>query len=230
VDQTRIERDQIRVERDDERRRNERRVEDERQRQETTRRLKSNIFSAFNDDDEDNERADALKAEVEVLRAQLKVQEEETRIKEAETAFPSLSKKPVKQQAPAVQFALVAKNAAHLPVPKPKTKSVVEEPIEYDNDYDEDSEQDDRQDYDQEDYVQDDSFVAYDPYDRPSHAAKYFTEEHEIEQMNAGRGNVLFKSLTSTVKNYASPCAYVAPAPTYIAPTRKYEANDDDDW
>ena len=228
VDQTRIERDQIRVERDDERRRNERRVEDERQRQETTRRLKSNIFSAFNDDDEDNERADALKAEVEALKAQLAVKEEETRIKEAEAAFPSLSKKPVKQQAPTVQFALVAKNAAHLPIPKPKTKSVVEEPIEYDNDYDEDSEQDYDQDYTE--HVQDDSFVAYDPYERPSHAAKYFTEEHEIEQMNAGRGNVLFKSLASTVKNYASPCAYVAPAPTYIAPTRKYESNDDDDW
>jgi hypothetical protein len=102
----------------------------------------------------------------------------------------------------------------------------------YDNDYDEDSEQDDRQDYDDNytQHIHDDSFVAYDPYDRPSHAAKYFTEEHEIEQMNMGRGNVLFKSLASTVKNYASPCAYVAPAPTYIAPTRKYESNDDDDW
>ena len=169
ADQARAERERVRQEHEEERRRNERRSEDERQRQETTRRLNSNIYTAF-DDEEEKERAEELKA-------QLALQAEQARIQAEEAAFPSLSKKPVKQQAPVFHFALVAKNAAHLPIPKPKAKPVVEEEPVY---YEEDS------DYEEDDYtvyVPDHSFgVAADPYERPAHAAKYSSEEHELEQ------------------------------------------------
>ena len=170
-------------EHEEERRRNERRAEEERQRQETTRRLNSNIYTAF-DDEEENERAEELKV-------QLALQAEQAKIQAEEAAFPSLSKKPVKQQAPVFQFAIVAKNAAHLPVPKPKAKPIVEEETyDYeDSDYEED---------DYEEYVPDHSFgVAADPYERPAHVAKYFSEEHELEQPIKVSGNVAFQFLKS---------------------------------
>jgi len=184
ADEDRAERERVRQQHEEEHRRNERRAEDERQRQETTRRLNSNIYTAF-DDEEENERAEELKV-------QLALQAEQARIQAEEAAFPSLSKKSVKQQAPVFQFAIVAKNAAHLPVPKPKAKPIVEEvPVYYeeDSDYEED---------DYTEYVPDHSFgVAADPYERPAHVAKYFSEEHELEQPIKVSGNVAFQFLKS---------------------------------
>ena len=192
ADQDRAERERVRQEHEEERRRNERRVEDERQRRETTSRLRNNIYSAF-DDEEENERAEQLKV-------QAKIQEEQARIQAEEAAFPSLSKKPVKQQAPVFQFALVAKNAAHLPIPKPKPKPVVEEEPIY---YEEDSDYEEEDDYTE--YVPDDSFgVAADPYERPQYAAKYFTEEHELEQPIKVSSNVAFQFVKSVSQPQSS--------------------------
>jgi len=168
ADQVRQEREQARREQEEERRRNARRAEEERQRQETTRRLQSNIFTAF-DDEEENERAEELKAQLAL----------EAMIQAHEMAFPSLSSKPSKQQVQqTIQFALVAKNAAHLPMPmpKPKPKVVIEETFDYDY---EDS------DYDDDDYtpyVPDDSFENDDIYGRPVYARQYYTEEHELAE------------------------------------------------
>lgn len=192
TDQARAERDQARQEQEEERRRNSRRAEDERQRQETTRKLKSNIFTAFVDEDE-IEREEQLKVQL----AEQAIQE---RIKAEEAAFPSLCKLPTKKQAPVTQFAFVAKNAAHLPVPipKPKAKAIVEETYYYDDD----------SDYEEDDYtpyVPDDSFGAVaDPYEIPAHAHKYFTQEHEVEKINNG-GSMLYEYPAFSVRSVAPP-------------------------
>lgn len=182
TDQARLERDQTRQAREEERRRNDRRAEEERQRQETTRRLKSNIFTGFNDDDEEeNEREEALRAEVEALKAQLA---EQARIQAQEVAFPSLCKMPSnKQQATTINFVMVAKNAADLPIPKakPKFKAMVEEepepePIIYEDD--EDSIYEDEDDYTE--YVPDTSFGAFvDAYETPGYMRKYCADENQ---------------------------------------------------
>ena len=173
ADQVRQDRDRVRREQEDERRRNERRVEEERQRQETTRRLKSNIFTAFVDEEEIEQQ--------EMLKSHLAL---EAMIKAHEMAFPSLSSKPSDLQVhQTIQFAIVAKNAAHLPVPKakPKAKTVVEETFEY-----EDS---DCEDDDYTPYVQDDSFENDDIYGRPDYARQYYTEEHELVDQNNNINN-----------------------------------------
>lgn len=198
TDQARAEREQARRENEEERRRNERRAEDERQRQETTRRLKSNIFTAFVDDEEENERAEALKA-------QLAIQAEQARIQAEEMAFPSLCKMPSNKPVQAVQFAIVAKNAASLPIPKPKPKFKIaeEEPIEHEDiDYaDSDYEEVEEDDYTE--YVPDTSFGAIvDPYERPAYAAKYFTEEHELEQINNRGGSMLYQYPESNMRSF----------------------------
>jgi hypothetical protein len=201
TDQARSEREQARRENEEERRRNERRLEDERQRQETSRRLKSNIFTAFVDDEEENERAEELKA-------QLALQAEQARIQEQEAAFPSLCKMASNKPAPTVQFAIVAKNAAHLPIPKPKPtfKIAEEEPIVYedDNESEYEIEYDEEDDYTE--YVPDTSFGTYvDPYERPAYAAKYFTEEHELEQINNCGSSMLYDYPKSNMRSLAPP-------------------------
>lgn len=198
TDQARAEREQARRVNEEERRRNERRAEEERQRQETTRRLKSNIFTAFIDDEEENEKTEALRVEVEALKAQLAIQAEQARIKAEEAEFPSLCKMPSNKPVQPVVFAIVAKNAAHLPIPKPKPKfKIAEEPIVYEDDneseYEIDYEIEEDDDYTE--YVPDNSFGAIvDPYERPAYAAKYFTEEHELEQINNRSGSMLYQS------------------------------------
>lgn len=181
TDQAKLEREQSRQAREEERRRNERRAEEERQRQETTRRLKSNIFTAFIDDDEEeNEREEALRAEVEALKAQLA---EQARIKAEEVAFPSLCKMPSNKQATTINFVMVAKNAADLPIPKPKVKAqfkaMVEEvppAIMYEDDEDSDCEEED----DYTEYVPDTSFGAFvDPYETPAYMRKYCVDENQ---------------------------------------------------
>ena len=172
ADQARQERERARRVNEEERRRVERRAEEERQRQETTRRLKSNIFTAF-DDEEEIEHAEEVKAQVD-LQDMIKVQEME---------FPSLSSKPSKQQAQqTIQFAIVAKNAAHLPVPKPKEIPIVEETFDYDYE-DEEYYEDYSEDKKYEEYhQQDNSFETDDIYGRPTYARQYYIEEHELEQ------------------------------------------------
>ena len=172
ADQARAEREQARQEQEEERRRNARRAEEERQRQETNRRLQSNIFTAF-DDEEENERTEELKAQL----------AEQDRIQAHEAAFPSLCKLPTKKQSPVTQFAFVAKNAAHLPIPKPKPKPkvVVEETFDYeDSDYDDD---------DYTPYVPDNSFENDDIYGRPVYARQYYTEEHELAEQTINIDN-----------------------------------------
>jgi hypothetical protein len=195
ADQARAEREQARQEQEEERRRNARRAEEERQRQETTRRLQSNIFTAF-DDEEENELAEELKAQL----------AEQAMIQAHEMAFPSLSSKPSKQQSQqTIQFALVAKNAAHLPVPKPKPKVVVEETVDYeDSDYDDD---------DYTPYVPDDSFENDDIYGRPVYARQYYTEEHELAEQTINIDNN--KSISDINMDY---------------PVSRSVVPDDDSW
>ncbi len=189
TDQAKLEREQARQEREEERRRNDRRAEEERQRQETTRRLKSNIFTAFIDDDDENEKTEALRAEVEALKVQLAAQAEQARIQAEEVAFPSLCKMPSNKQATTINFVMVAKTAADLPIPKPKVKAqfkaIVEEEPQPNIVYEDDEESI----YEEEDtytkYVPDTSFGAFvDPYDTPGYMRKYCADENQ--------GNMLF--------------------------------------
>ena len=204
ADQARQERDRTRRENEEERRRTERRAEEERQRQETSRRLKSNIFTGFVDEEE-------IERE-EMLKAQLAL---EAMIQAHELAFPSLSSKPTKQQfQQTIQFAIVAKNAAHLPVPKPKAKVIVEETFDYDYDYDDD---DENYDDDYTPYAPEDSFENDDIYGRPVYARQYYTEEHELVEQNIKNdSNMMYQYEEANNISIAPPSRSVVP--------------DDDSW
>lgn len=173
--QAREERERIRRAQEDEHRRNQRRIEEERQREETSRRLKSNIFTAFNDDNDESDNDD-VKINKHEQKHEIVEQVYLKNVKEVENEFPSLSKKTIKQQAPVIHFATVAKNAQYLPVPEVKILPIEKETFD---DYDDDSDNNDDDDYTP--YVPDDSFDNYDPYERPAHAFKYYTEEHELQ-------------------------------------------------
>ena len=86
-------------------------------------------------------------------------------------------------------------------MPKPKAKPIVEEvPIYYeeDSDYEEDYTE----------YVPDNSFGVVDPYERPAHVAKYFSEEHELEQPIKVSSNVAFQFLKSASQHQPQRSSY----------------------
>ena len=131
-----------------------------------------------NDDDNDSDNDDVKINKHEIVEQKHEIIEQVyfKNVKEVENEFPSLSKKTIKQQAPVIHFATVAKNAQYLPVPEVKILPIKKETFD---DYDDDSDNNDDDDYTP--YVPDDSFDNYDPYERPAHAFKYYTEEHELQ-------------------------------------------------
>ena len=135
LDQVRKEQEYQRRVQDEERRKVDRKVQDEKLKQLTAKKLKSNIFTAFEDEEEEE-------AKVEKVKEQVKVK--------AENDFPSLLKTPTKVQENTKQlyFAKIATNAAHLPVPKPKEQ--IKKSIEDEEYYEEYFEEDSNNDYEEE--------------------------------------------------------------------------------
>lgn len=178
ADQARYERERVRRVNEEERRRTERRAEEERQRQETTRRLKNNIFTAFNNDEDEEDKEDKEEKEEKIeIKEEFNVQ---PIIKVQEMDFPSLSSKSSNQQArQTIQFSFVAKNAAHLPVPKPKDIPVPKVIPVVENTFDSDEEYD--EEYNEE-YIEDNNFESDTTYGRPNYVRQYYIEEHELEQ------------------------------------------------
>ena len=109
-DQVRRDQEFQRREQEEERRKSDRKVQDEKLKQLTAKKLKSNIFTVFDDEEEEE-------AKIEQVKEQVKLK--------VECDFPSLSRNPVKvQETQQLYFAKIATSAAHLPIPKLK------EPIE----------------------------------------------------------------------------------------------------
>ena len=135
LDQVRKEQEYQRRVQDEERRKADRKAQDEKLKQLTAKKLKSNIFTAFEDEEEEE-------AKVEKVKEQVKVK--------AENDFPSLLKTPTKVQETNKQlyFAKIATNAAHLAVPKPKEQ--IKKSIEDEEYYEEYFEEDSNNDYEEE--------------------------------------------------------------------------------
>ena len=135
-DQVRREQEFQRREQEEGKRKADRKVQDEKLRQATAKKLKSNIFTVFEEEE--------AEAKIEQVKEQVKLK--------VECDFPSLSRTPVKvQETKQLYFAKIATNAAHLPIPK--LKEPIEKAIEKtfeDEDYYYYSDNDNDEDYKEE--------------------------------------------------------------------------------